>query len=238
MTKTIVVVGAGPGIGMATARRFGREGYRVGLVARNVGRLYAQAAELRDAGVEVATAPADVTERTALAGAIDSLTDRLGPVDVLAWGPAPEAGSLAVPRAITPEILQFHLDLNPLGAVAAVGQVLPGMLERGDGALLFTSAVSARIPVAMTASFGVAAAALRTYALTLNADLRGDGVYAGIALVAGFVDKENGGEAAPVPPGLVVKASAMADTLWDLCTTRDRAEETVGDVDLLHQLLG
>ena len=56
---SVIVVGAGPGVGAAVARRFGREGHPVGLVARDHGRLEAMAADLRAAGVAAEAVTAD-----------------------------------------------------------------------------------------------------------------------------------------------------------------------------------
>ncbi len=85
----LFVVGAGPGIGAAAARRFGREGHAVGLIARNRERLDAETRTLTEEGIEAAYALADVGDADAVRAAIDALQERLGPAEVLCVSPLP-----------------------------------------------------------------------------------------------------------------------------------------------------
>src|SRR5205807_59418 len=82
MSKTIAVIGAGAGLGQAVARRFGREGFGVALVARTAARVGALADELCGEGIDAAAFPCDVADRPALAGTIDAITERFGQIDV------------------------------------------------------------------------------------------------------------------------------------------------------------
>ena len=71
------------------ARRFGREGHPVGLVARDRGRLEAMAADLRAAGVTAATATADARRPGDVRAALAALAAELGPAEVLCYSPLP-----------------------------------------------------------------------------------------------------------------------------------------------------
>src|SRR5262245_279490 len=86
---SIIIIGAGPNLGAAVARRFGREGLAVGLVSRTAEKLEALAQELRGEGLTVDHAAADIRDSDALASAILTLADRLGPVEVLEYSPLP-----------------------------------------------------------------------------------------------------------------------------------------------------
>lgn len=228
MPKTIAIAGAGPGIGLAIAERFGAEGFRVALIARNPANLAELVARLRAQDVEAAAFPADVLDRPALARALTEAEARFGGLEVLEYGPKPTV-PVKPPRAIDVENEQLHLDLSVLGAVAAVQAVLPGMLARKSGALLFTTAVSAQYPVTFTASFGVAAGAALNYARVLHQDLKADGVYAGIVSVAGLV-VPRGQEHGESPTGLpLVAAQDVADAHWRLYAERSPIEAIVGD---------
>ncbi|MCB0910136.1 MAG: SDR family NAD(P)-dependent oxidoreductase [Propionibacteriaceae bacterium] len=66
---TIVVAGAGPGLGRSTAHRYGREGYQVVLVSRRAEPLEAITAELRDAGIATHPLSADLSDPDRMAGA-------------------------------------------------------------------------------------------------------------------------------------------------------------------------
>jgi short-subunit dehydrogenase len=122
--KTIAVVGAGPGVGMAVAERFGRAGYRVALLARNVSRLRDLASRLEAKGIQTEVFEADVLDRSDLAESLDEAAQRLGPIDVLEYSPVPPMASMRQPRDIDVENELFQLDFSVLGAIAAVGAVL------------------------------------------------------------------------------------------------------------------
>ncbi|TJZ98310.1 SDR family NAD(P)-dependent oxidoreductase [Actinacidiphila oryziradicis] len=88
MPKTIAVLGAGPGLGRSVARRFDQEGFQVALVARTPSRLDALTEELAEEGIEAAGFAVDLADRSALPGAIEAITSRFGPIDVLEYAPA------------------------------------------------------------------------------------------------------------------------------------------------------
>src|SRR5213078_3439837 len=83
MPETVVVIGAGPGLGLAIARRFVREGAAVALVARNGQRLAGMVGELRDAGGDGHAFVADASEPAALRSALAGVRATLGDPTVL-----------------------------------------------------------------------------------------------------------------------------------------------------------
>ena len=133
MSKTIAVFGAGPGMGRSVARRFGREGFQVALVARGQARLAAFTAELAGEGIEAAGFTADFADRDALPGVVEAITARFGPVDVLEYAPSGlDWLTRQVPvREADAASFEFPLDLLLRTPATLVRQLLPGMLERG-----------------------------------------------------------------------------------------------------------
>lgn len=85
--KVLALLGAGPGLGAALGRRFGREGYRVALVARRPGPLEAVAAGLRAAGVEAAAFPADLAQANQIPEVVGQIGDRFGRIDAVGYAP-------------------------------------------------------------------------------------------------------------------------------------------------------
>lgn len=233
MLKTIAIVGAGPGVGMAVAERFGAEGFRVALVARNAEKLEGMVKALQERGIEAAAFIADIRDRAGLVAALGQAIAAFGAIDVLEYSPTPTSESLLPPREMTEENEQLHLEMGVLGAITAVRTVLPSMLGRDNAAILFTTAASAQYPVTFTASFGVAAGATLNYARVLNQDLGRDGIYVGIVSIAGLV----------VPPGeehnrnaqglSLMTAAEVAGLHWELYSRRDRVEAILGDTDVL-----
>jgi short-subunit dehydrogenase len=229
---TMAIFGAGPALGMATARRFGREGFRVALVARNRERLDGMVRELAGEGVGAARFPADLTDRTTALAALDAIEARFGSIDVLEYSPAAPAGGFRAASQVDVATVAAVLDPALLTPVALVGRVLPAMLARGDGGLLFALGASAGFPVPRLASAGLVLAALRSYAHALHAEVGPRGVYAGTlligALIAGSASHRDAGRWNGGGRELaVVGAGELADRLWDLYTRRDRSEEVV-----------
>jgi len=87
MSSTIAVVGAGPGLGRAIARRFGSAGHPVALIARSRQRLEAIAASLRAEGITASVYPADVTDTPGLTAALSAAAGELGRIGVMSYSP-------------------------------------------------------------------------------------------------------------------------------------------------------
>lgn len=226
--KTIAIFGAGPGLGRAVARRFGREGFRVALVARDAGRLESMAGDLAGEGVEAAGFPADLTDREAALGAVDAIGARFGPVDVLEYSPTPGEHLRRDASGLDVAAVGRLLELYVLTPVALVGRVLPGMLERGGG-LLFAMGAAAKYPMPHFAG-GMVLASLRSYVHCLNGELGPKNVYAGTLVIGALIE----GSAAARNPSAwgngrvpVVPADDLAERCWDLYLKRDRAEDQV-----------
>jgi NAD(P)-dependent dehydrogenase (short-subunit alcohol dehydrogenase family) len=234
MSKTIAVFGAGPGMGRSVARRFGREGFRVALVARNQSRLDKFTGELAAGGIEAAGFAADFADRDKLPGVVEAITARFGPVDVLEYAPSGlDWLSRQVPvRDADAASFEFPLDLLLRTPATLVRLLLPGMLERGDGAVLFGLGVTG-MPVPQVGNVTTVAAAARAYLYNLYADLAGTGVCAGLVQVGRLVGDSDAAKfvAENWDPALLpdpLDPADLAEALWDLYLKRDRFEEVVG----------
>jgi NADP-dependent 3-hydroxy acid dehydrogenase YdfG len=175
-------VAAGARLGLSLGKVFGAQGFDVALIARSAERLSNLARALAAEGVSVAGFAADVTDRGALAGALDSAAGRFGGIGVLHYS-APAAGSSAAARStgaleVTVDGLRPQPESICYGAVAATRAVLPAMLAARTGTLLYTTGASAVTPAPVFVSPGMAGAALRNWVITLNAELVGRGFYA------------------------------------------------------------
>jgi short-subunit dehydrogenase len=226
VSKTLVVVGAGPGLGMGVARAFGRRGFQVGLIARTKGQLDTLIGELAELGVNAAAFPADIRDRDALTTALAAAGEVLGPVDVLEYSPSP-TGPITNAVQTTVESVTAQFELHVLGAVTAVSQVLPDMRARGEGTLLLTTGVSSTIPAPFLANVGAAMAGLRNWAYALHAELRPEGIHAATVTIASGV-VPGGGEADP---------DAIGARYYRLYQQPDRVEEVIGDLDAFRALV-
>jgi NADP-dependent 3-hydroxy acid dehydrogenase YdfG len=184
---SLVIVGAGPNLGLAVARRFGREGFAVGLISRRESRLVELAAQLRLDGITVAGVAADIRDSSALAAAIGRLADELGPVEVLEYSPLPAPEFMKPVLETGVEDLRGPLEFSVLGAVAAIQAVIGPMREAGRGTILFTTGGAAVNPYPARAGVGISFAGEVAYARMLHDALRDEGIHVAHTAVAGRI---------------------------------------------------
>lgn len=186
MAHNLLVIGAGTGFAYASARRFGADGYAAHLIARSPERLAVVADRLSADGLPVRTYPGDVTDHAGLTKLITEI-DAAHPVDAAIFQPGPAGSSIVDVFEATVDNVRPHLELLVLGAVAVGQALVPRMIDRGSGSLVFVGGGSARLPLREFGNLGPAMSGLRTYALTLNAALAGTGVHAAFYTVAGMI---------------------------------------------------
>jgi NADP-dependent 3-hydroxy acid dehydrogenase YdfG len=184
---SIVIVGAGPNLGAAIARRFGSEGLSVGLVSRNGEKLERIAGELARDGITADFAAGDIRDATSLSSAIGSLADRLGAIEVLEYSPVPAREYMQPVLETTVDDVRAALEFSVLGAVAAVRTVIEPMLERGSGTILFTTGGAAINPNPARTGVGIAFAGEVVFARMLHDELRGRGIHVGHTAIGGSI---------------------------------------------------
>ncbi|OWV77568.1 short-chain dehydrogenase [Rhizobium sp. R634] len=228
--KTIALFGAGSGLGRSLALRFGREGYRVALVARRAGPLEERVAELAAAGIEAAAFPADLTDLAGIAPLARAIEERFGAIDAAVYAPVPSDAGFVPAVELDGAKLRSMADIFTFAPVEVSHAVLPGMLARGDGAVVIVGGLSAVVTIPGMSGVGPLMAAARNYAFTLNAEVAGKGVHAGTVNIGAFLDRSTGLRAATAggmpldPKFLVIDPDDVAEEIWSLVTRRDRAE--------------
>ncbi len=217
MPNSIIIIGAGPNLGAAVARRFGREGLSVGLVARDKHKLASIEADLARHEIDAAYATADIRDADALSGAIESLAQALGPVEVLEYSPLPAAEFMKPILETSVDDVRGPLEFSVLGAVAAVTAVVQPMLERGAGTILFTTGGAAINPYPLRAGVGISFAAEVAYARMLHDELADRGIHVGHTAIAGRI-----------APGEAHEPEDIADVLWKHHTERSTFQVRIG----------
>jgi NAD(P)-dependent dehydrogenase (short-subunit alcohol dehydrogenase family) len=182
-----VVVGAGPSLGLAIAKRFAREGFRVALLSRRAGRLQEYVDEIRTEGGEVVGFHANPADFETMHRAFDQVRASLGDADVLIYNATiarpTQASELDVSSAI------YDFTVNVAGALLSVQEVIPGMRRKGHGTIIFTGSHLALEPQPQYASLGMGKAALRNLARSLGDELDVEGVHVAMVTVAGRVQQ-------------------------------------------------
>ena len=184
----LLVIGAGPGIAAATARKLGGDGYDVSLVARREAPLAALGEALRNEDLPVGWAAADAGDPADLSRAVQGLLDSTGPVDVLLYNVS-VGREVRIPE-LSPEDLLGDIAAGAVGLQTGLRAVLPGMRERGSGTVLVTGGGSADRPLAGMASLGVQKAALRALAQAQAQALTPEGVHVATVTIRGFVGED------------------------------------------------
>jgi len=166
--RRAVVTGGTKGVGAATARRLALGGARVLVAARSLPDGFPEP----DWFVQ-----ADVSTTEGTSALVDQVLDRLGGVDVLVnnvGGASAPSGGFA---ALTDELWQAALNANLFAAVRLDRALLPGMLERGSGAIVHVSSIQRRLPLHdATLAYAAAKAALTTYSKGLANEVAPRGV--------------------------------------------------------------
>lgn len=203
--RTAIVTGASAGIGEAMARELARRGHQLVLVARSIDRLHTLAGNL---GPRAHVLSADLscrTDRAALPGRVAALG--LSP-DILI-----NNAGVSVVGVVAKSVPEQQLDLVEVDVAAVVdlcSRFLPGMVDRGRGAVLNVSSLAGFGPLPGQAVYGAAKAFVSSYTESLRSELRGTGVTA-TALCPGPV-ATSFGEKAGFSSG--EREAALPSAMW------------------------
>src|SRR5712692_5968188 len=209
-----VVVGVGEGLGAALARRFA-ERYAVALVARGQEKLDELAREITDAGGRAFAVPADVSKPDTIDPACERVRRELGEVDVLLYNAAMRPfGRLMETK---PSTFETTWRVNAFGAFLWSRAVVPAMLARGRGVILFTGATAGTKPFATSAAFGPAKFALRGLAQVMARDLGPQGLHVAYVNIDGAIDMPFIHRLRPdLPKEDMLDPAAIAETYWHI----------------------
>lgn len=186
MAETCLILGAGPGIGLACARAFAHEGYDLALAVRRPARLDEAVRDLRkDTGREVRVYAADAGQADSVVQLVSEVVADQGAPTVAIFNAA--SAQMGRPTNLPPDRLLEELRANVVGALVLAQQVAPAMKAAGRGTLIFTGGGFAYEPSTDYASMSMAKAALRNLAYTLAQELGSSGVHVGTVTVHGFV---------------------------------------------------
>ena len=208
------VVGVGPGLGAALARKFAEE-YAVALVARGAEKLASFAKEIEAGGGKALAVAADVAKSEDISAAFDKIRSELGEVDALLYNAAMRPfGKLMDTK---PSTFENTWRVSTFGAFLAAQAVVPSMLKRGGGVIIFTGATAGVKPFATSAAFGPAKFAMRGLAQVMARDLQPQGIHVAYVNVDGGIDMPLLRKFRPETKDEdLLKPSAIADAFWYL----------------------
>src|SRR5438128_4477077 len=209
-----LITGASRGIGAATARELARRGYGLALAARSTTDLQALAAELSASGSPALPIPTDMRRPEELRRLARLTLDHFGRVDALVNNAGIGGNDRPVVR-LADEDIDSTIETNLLAPITLTRALLPGMLERRSGAIVFIASVAGHIGLPTSALYSTTKFGLRGFANALRREVRRQGVCVTI-----------------VSPGFI--ATAMTEGIRGIpMPSPDRIARTVADA-LVH----
>jgi NAD(P)-dependent dehydrogenase (short-subunit alcohol dehydrogenase family) len=231
MSKTILVCGYGPGISNSVVRRFAREGFRVGVVARRTDKLAEARRSLEEGGIVISTFAADLSDPAAAKDVVARARAQLGRITALHWN-AFSPGVAGDLMAVEPAAVHEALDVAVTSLLAAVREAHPD-LNAERGAVLVTNGgfghfdpqINAAAVQVSAMGLAVACAAKHKVVGVLAERLRPQGIYVGEVMVFGVV------KGTPFDRGdATIDPSRVADRFWELYTKRRDVSVNVSTV--------
>ena len=208
----LLLIGAGPGVGAAVVRRFGREGFRGTLISRAKA-LDQLVPELRSEGLEIEGVAADIEDLDGYRETLEGIFGGAGAPGVVVYNAAlPDPGQIL---ETTVERLRTAHDVDVLGAVVAAQVAAPVLRAAGGGTLLVTSGGFADNPVPALASLSMGKAALRSAQTLVAAGVQEDDIHAATITIAGAVE-----------PGTAFDPDKIAELFWTAHTDSKDAWKT------------
>lgn len=211
-----LVTGASTGIGAVYARRLAARGYDLLLVARDLARLEALAAEITAAtGRAVEVQRADLTDKADLAAVEARL--RADPAFTLLVNNAGFTVRGAI-ESVDPERIQAMIDLNVVAVTRLALAAASGFVARGAGTIINIGSVVPFIPESFPGVYGSTKAFVLHFSQSLDVELRAKGVRVQAVLpgaTATEIWDRAGIGLATLPPEIVMPVDAMVDAAFE-----------------------
>jgi NAD(P)-dependent dehydrogenase (short-subunit alcohol dehydrogenase family) len=204
MAKAALIVGAGEGISASFARVLAREGFQVGLAARNPDKLAALTDEIGGLALRCDITEADQVER--LFAEVDA---KLGALEVVHYNPSQRAHGALVD--LDPAEVRQALMVSAFGGFLVAQQAARRMLRQGGGAILLTGASASVKGYAKSASFAMGKFALRGLAQSMARELAPRNIHIAHFVIDGAVRSAGRKEQADQPDSML-DPDAIAQT--------------------------
>jgi NAD(P)-dependent dehydrogenase (short-subunit alcohol dehydrogenase family) len=205
-----LVLGAGPGLGLATARRFAKAGYTAVLAGLTAEKTEPLAQTLRDEGFTADAVGVDLTSENDTREVVAKVAEKHGRIDVLHFNPS--AWRQKSPLELTVAELLEDVTLGAASLLPALQAAAPAM---GAGArVLVTGSAAADKPYGSAASLGVQKAAVRNLVRSIDSTMKSRGVRAVTMQINGELKKEGTFGPEAIAEGLYAAATRADDDAW------------------------
>jgi NAD(P)-dependent dehydrogenase (short-subunit alcohol dehydrogenase family) len=209
--KRALVVGVGPGTGLAVARRLAGGGYAVAMIARDEARLRSIEDEIPNSRGFVA----DVSDEAQCGAALDRVYADFGAPDIVVYNAVQAVfGDF---MEIDPEALHSNFKTNVLGFLQLARRVAPTMIEAGEGAIILSGNTSALRGKSNFAGFAPTKAAQRILAESVARRLGPSGIHVAYIVVDAVIDLEWTRRRWPErPDDFFIQPADIAEEIWHI----------------------
>ena len=188
MRKVCLIVGAGAGIGMATARRFSKEGYYICIVRRSdQNGLDNSVSELKTNGYEASGFMVAVTVPDDLESLVEKIETEIGPIDTAVYNVGAQIGDRYLDDTSL-KVFELGWRLGTFGLFRLAKTLLPHMVERSTGSLLVTGATASVRGNGGQHSHAATMASRRMLCQSLNAEFAPKGIHIAHVVIDGLID--------------------------------------------------
>ena len=186
MSQTVVITGVGSGLGAALVRKCVKEGCQVGMFARSGDYLTQLAAEVKGQPGSALSVPTDITDPRQVKKSFQLVREKFGPIDILinhagnaTWGGVQD---------INPEHFSQAWRVGPYASFLCTQEVVPDMVKKGKGAILFSGATSSVRGRGGAVAFSSAKFGVRGLAESLARELWPKGIHVAHVVIDGAID--------------------------------------------------
>ncbi|MBP2561682.1 NAD(P)-dependent dehydrogenase (short-subunit alcohol dehydrogenase family) [Neorhizobium galegae] len=187
--KVALISGGAGGCGLAASELFAREGAAVGIVDLPHSQGAAVTARLREEGLKVAFAPADVSDELQVKQAVDTISAELGPITVL----FNHAGTIIIRPFLETTVEDWDrlMAINVRSMFLMTRAVLPQMIKAGGGSIVCTSSISAVAATPMEVLYDTTKGACHMFARAIAVEFRDRNIRCN-AVCPGFIQTPHG----------------------------------------------
>jgi len=198
-----IIIGVGPGMGLALARKFSQNGFDIAQLARRQEALESYQSDLEDTGSKVSSYPVDVSDLDKLGQVMDTIYTEQGEAEVLIYNvsvlnPSPPS-TLGIQDLIT------EFKINVASALVCAQKVIPYMEKRKRGKILLTGGGLALKPYYEFTSLGIGKAAMRSLSISLGQELIPKGIHVATVTINGMIE-----------PGTHFDPDKISEEFWKL----------------------
>jgi short-subunit dehydrogenase len=210
--KVLTIIGMGQQTGLALARKFGKNGFVVAMLARDKNHLEHYQEQLNSEQIESYYYLTEAADPDSIRSSLRYVQGSLGDIDVLIYNVAAIEKTLL--SKTNPEKLIQDFQVNVIGAVVAAQEVLPSMEARKEGKIFFTGGGLALQPYYQYGSLGIGKAGIRSGAHSLHQEVRAKGIHVATVTIQEAIQADDE----------KYNPAAIAEQFWTLYEQREDFE--------------